>query len=170
MATFYNQNYGTYMAPDAKKIRCANCGSWNMLYRGDRPPATCQRCKCDPQTGEEPNLSEVFHNDLAGENVRPTTHVQMSWSCDECGHYGIMWMKKKPKPGENKRECPNCSSTRIRLQKLPASGRSRSLWSPANPTKPVVRNNVFHCGHCGFQKHFRLIRPTRCENCGAKFK
>lgn len=163
MASYsYSGNYDMEKSgPTYKTLKCKKCG-WMTPYRGNGDtPKICSKCQHNPTTGESLG-PEMFHNEHAAKGVKLTTHRQIGWKCPSCGHYGITWRKKK---GGSPLECPNCGK-RVMTNGIPDRGRSKNLWPPANPDRPKVKNNVYHCGNCGHLMTFRLVRPKRCSNCG----
>lgn len=147
---------------------CKNCGWKTSVHHSQAAPKVCKRCKHDPNTGEEIDLTKLFHNEHADKSVKLSTHVQIKWNCRSCGHFGVKWVNAKTlrKVGIS---CPNCEAENIPINKIPKQGRSKSLWLPTSTRVPKPKHNAYICGECGQVKSFRFMRPRRCENCGKEF-
>jgi predicted Zn-ribbon and HTH transcriptional regulator len=173
MATNYknygqNISYKEYTATYFKTHTCKNCGWKTTLQSKNDPPKVCSRCKHDPVTGEELDMTEFFHNEHADDDVKFSTHTQIHWTCRECGHYGFRWISNKEKTKELL--CPNCNKASTYYKKVPRTGRSKSLWNNTVPRPvPKPKQNAYKCGECGNVQFFKHVRPRRCQACGYEY-
>lgn len=162
MATFSYSSYEPIISA-AKTFTCKGCGYRLARKSESELPPYCPRCKCDILTGEQVDLQKFFHNEHADDDVKLTTHHQVRWSCNDCGHYGLKWVKSKSEHGM---VCPNCESTMVGVRKLPAAGRGKSVWGQMSDPLPQVKNKVFQCPHCGWKTLYKFKEPQVCNSCG----
>jgi len=169
--TYGKMSYTTYTTRSFKTHTCKHCGWKTPIMNDAEPPKLCQKCKHDPITGEEVDLTDFFHNEHGDDKVKLSTHVQVHWTCRACGHYGLKWIKSKRLSREGC-VCSSCGGTNVSFKRVPKGGRSKSLWSsqPPRPTRPTrIVEKAFKCDECGNVDRFRFARPERCANCGQEY-
>ena len=163
----YSNSFKYTPVASPKTIKCENCSYVMLIHNEEHPPEICAKCGRDPRTGEIVDPQKLFHNEHADDSVKPTTHVQIRWSCLCCSHSGVAWQKKNFKYGTF--ACPNCDSKKhVSIRKLPKEGRMKPLWStPDLVQSKKFRGFNFSCPHCSHTAT-TFVRWTICPVCKTK--